>query len=154
MKDIFRDFFFEKRILITGHTGFIGSWLTILLNELGANIIGYALPPHTKKDNFVLANLEKKIVSILGDIRDFGKINDTFNNYQPEIVFHLAAQPLVRKSYLYPKEIYAQVKPVQNWSLMLIDNHFSSQIKPRIKKSFLQLDVEILLEVEIGKRTD
>jgi CDP-glucose 4,6-dehydratase len=101
MRKLFGNFFQNKRILITGHTGFIGSWLSIMLNELGADLIGYALSPHTQNDNFVVTNLKKRMVSIIGDIRNFKKLQKVFYNYQPEVVFHLAAQPLVRKSYLY-----------------------------------------------------
>ena len=106
MKNQFGNFFKEKKVLITGHTGFIGSWLSIWLNELGANIIGYALPPYTKKDNFAVTNLQEKILSIIGDIRNFDKLSNVFKENQPEIVFHLAAQPIVRKSYDIPKETY------------------------------------------------
>ncbi|MFX1392081.1 MAG: CDP-glucose 4,6-dehydratase [Promethearchaeota archaeon] len=106
MKKLFGNFFEDKTILITGHTGFMGSWMSIWLNELGANLIGYALPPYTKKDNFVVTNLEKKIKNIIGDIRDYKNLNDVFKKYDPDIVFHLAAQPIVRKSYNIPKETY------------------------------------------------
>lgn len=102
----FNGIFKNKKVLITGHTGFKGSWLSIWLNELGANVIGYALDPYTDKDNFVLANLAKKIIDIRGDIRDFDKLDSIFNKYKPEIIFHLAAQPLVRQSYLKPRETY------------------------------------------------
>ena len=98
---------FEGRTaLITGHTGFIGSWLGIILNELGANVIGYALPPYTLEDNYVVTHLENKVTSIIGDIRDYDNITKTFKRYKPEIVYHLAAQPIVRKSYAIPKETY------------------------------------------------
>ena len=103
---IFGNFFKDKTVLITGHTGFMGSYLSIWLNELGANVIGYALPPYTEKDNFVVTNLEEKLVSIIGDIRDFEKVNETVKQNKPDIIFHLAAQPIVRKSYLIPKETY------------------------------------------------
>ncbi len=106
MKKFFGDFFREKNVLITGHTGFIGSWLTICLRELGANIIGYALPPHTNNDNFVVSNLQEKIIHNIGDLRDFQKLKEIFNQYHPEIVYHLAAQPIVRKSYSIPKDTY------------------------------------------------
>ncbi|MCK4381102.1 MAG: CDP-glucose 4,6-dehydratase [Candidatus Lokiarchaeota archaeon] len=102
----FGNFFEDKKVLITGHTGFIGSWLTILLNELSAEVIGYALPPYTEKDNFVVTNLEEKITHIIGDIRDSKKLNKTFKKYKPDITIHLAAQPIVRKSYIIPKETY------------------------------------------------
>lgn len=103
---IFSGFFEDKKILITGHTGFIGSWLAIWLNELGAKLIGYGLPPITEKDNFILTNLQERLVNVIGDIRDFDKLNKTLKNYKPEIVFHLAAQAIVRKSYKNPKDTY------------------------------------------------
>ena len=95
-----------KTVLVTGHTGFKGSWLSIWLNELGAEVIGYALDPYTKKDNFVLSGLENKIVDIRGDIRDKKRLKEVFDKYKPEFVFHLAAQPLVRLSYDNPVETY------------------------------------------------
>ena len=96
----------DKTILVTGHTGFKGSWLSIWLKELGANVIGYSLDPYTEKDNFVLSGLKDKITDIRGDIRDSEKLNQVFEKYKPEYVFHLAAQPLVRLSYDQPKETY------------------------------------------------
>lgn len=106
IKDIFGEFFKGKNILVTGHTGFIGSWLSIWLNELGANVFGYALPPLTENDNFVTTNLKNMMESIIGDIRNYENLNKAFKKSQPEIVFHLAAQPIVRKSYKFPKETY------------------------------------------------
>lgn len=106
MEKLFGDFFEGKSILITGHTGFIGSWLSIWLNELKAKVIGYALPPYTNKDNFVVTNLKEKIINITGDVRDFNNVYKIFNKYNPEIIVHLAAQPLVRRSYKIPKETY------------------------------------------------
>ena len=78
MKSLFGNFFADKTVLLTGHTGFIGSWMAIWLNELNANVIGYALPPHTKDDNFVVTHLENKITSIIADIRDVDKLNSVF----------------------------------------------------------------------------
>ena len=95
-----------KKVLITGHTGFKGSWLSIWLKELGADVIGYALTPYTRRDNFVVTGLKEKITHIIGDIRNFKKIINVFEEYQPEFVFHLAAQPLVRESYANPKETF------------------------------------------------
>lgn len=101
-----RKAFEGKTILVTGHTGFKGSWLSIWLRELGANVIGYALDPNTSKSNFVLSGLNKKIVDIRGDVRDINKLEDVSKKYKPEIVFHLAAQSLVGLSYKVPKETY------------------------------------------------
>ena len=103
---LFNNLYNGKKVLITGHTGFKGSWLTIWLKELGAEIIGYALDPYTERDNFVLSNISSKIIDIRGDIRDISKLKDVFETYKPEIVFHLAAQPLVRLSYEIPVETY------------------------------------------------
>ena len=79
----------RKRILITGHTGFKGSWLSLWLNELGVAVIGYSLDPKNKNDNFNITNLQNNIIDIRGDIRDFNKLNKVFTDYKPEIVFHL-----------------------------------------------------------------
>jgi CDP-glucose 4,6-dehydratase len=101
--DIFDNFFRGKRVLITGHTGFKGSWLSIWLHELGAEVIGVGLDPYSEKDNFVLSGIGNKILAdIRADIRDAKAMKEIFNIYQPEIVFHLAAQPLVRYSYDEP----------------------------------------------------
>ena len=100
----FDGYFRNKKILITGHTGFKGSWLSIWLLRLGAEVAGYALDPYTPDDNFVLARLSEKMSDIRGDIRDFNKLNSAVDNYKPEIIFHLAAQPLVRESYKIPLE--------------------------------------------------
>jgi len=103
---LFNNFFKNKKVLVTGHTGFKGSWLSIWLNELGADVTGYALDPKTGQDNFVVSNLSEKINDVRGDIRDFDKIMKVINNYQPEVIFHLAAQPLVRESYRSPRYTY------------------------------------------------
>lgn len=105
LKDLESDYK-NKNVLITGHTGFKGSWLTIWLKKLGANVIGYALDPISNKSNFVLSEISNDIIDIRGDIRDSEHLNEVFKTYKPEIVFHLAAQPLVRYSYENPKETY------------------------------------------------
>lgn len=95
-----------KRVLVTGHTGFKGSWLCVWLRELGAEVIGYGLGPYTERDNYVCCAMEEKIVDIRGDIRDAARLQRVFDEYQPELVFHLAAQPLVRRSYIEPVLTY------------------------------------------------
>lgn len=100
------DFWKNKTVLITGHTGFKGSWLAIWLSYVGANVVGYALDPYTEKDNYVVSDVANHIVDVRGDIRDYEHLQSVFNEYQPEVVLHLAAQPLVRLSYEKPVETY------------------------------------------------
>jgi CDP-glucose 4,6-dehydratase len=100
---MFDDIYRNKKVLITGHTGFKGSWLAIWLKELGAEIIGYALNPPTDPSNFSATGLQEKISHIHGDILDLDHLLAVFSKYEPEFVFHLAAQPLVRRSYDEPK---------------------------------------------------
>jgi CDP-glucose 4,6-dehydratase len=95
-----------KNVLVTGHTGFKGSWLSLWLHLMGANVIGYALGPATAQDNFVLCGLHNKIIDLRGDIRDTALLKQVFEVYQPDIVFHLAAQPIVRHSYEIPAETF------------------------------------------------
>lgn len=102
-----KDFWQGKRVLLTGHTGFKGSWLALWLHALGAEVIGYALPPSTSPNLFTLANIENLITHIVGDVRDYQSLHATIKKYQPNIIFHLAAQSLVRYSYQEPVETYA-----------------------------------------------
>lgn len=107
MIDIFDNFFRGKRVLITGHTGFKGSWLSIWLHELGAEVIGVALNPSSEQENFTLSGIGKKVsADIRADIRDGENLKKIFKQYNPEIIFHLAALPLVRMSYERPVETY------------------------------------------------
>lgn len=99
-------FYKNKKVLVTGHTGFKGTWLCKILINAGANVIGYSLPAPTSPDLFSLSQIEGQMISIIGDIRDFDKLQQTFEVYKPEIVFHLAAQPIVRDSYKEPKYTY------------------------------------------------
>ena len=99
-------FYKNKTVLITGHTGFKGSWLSEILILAGAKVIGYSLEPSTTPNLFTYLNFKDKMVSIIADIRDLRKLNEVFEKYQPEIVFHLAAQPIVRVSYSEPVYTY------------------------------------------------
>jgi len=102
---MFNRIYHNKRVLITGHTGFKGSWLALWLSQMGAKITGYSLQPPTEPNHFQL--LDIGINSIIGDICDAGKVKQVFKEQQPEIVFHLAAQPIVRLSYKDPVETFA-----------------------------------------------
>lgn len=105
--DLFSNFYNGKRVLITGHTGFKGSWLSIWLHKLGAKVYGIGLVPYSDKDNFVLSDIGNKIEGdYRADIRDGQRLKEIFRQVRPEIVFHLAAQPLVRLSYEIPVETY------------------------------------------------
>lgn len=107
MEKLLDNAFRGKRVLVTGHTGFKGSWLSIWLHQMGAKVIGVALDPQTDRDNFVLSGIGEKIeADIRADIRNRQQMQDIFEQYQPEVVFHLAAQPLVRLSYDIPVETY------------------------------------------------
>jgi CDP-glucose 4,6-dehydratase len=102
-----REFWAGKRILITGHTGFKGSWLALWLQALGSEITGYSLPPPSQPSLFELANVSEGIASITGDIRDFEFLKGVIAEKQPEVVIHLAAQSVVRSSYDNPIETYS-----------------------------------------------
>lgn len=106
MSNLLGNFYKGKRILVTGHTGFKGSWLALWLNQLGAKVIGYALKPPTSPSLFELCNVKKGIVSIENDISNFDMLKGVFDEYKPEIVIHMAAQSLVRPSYEEPLSTY------------------------------------------------
>ena len=99
-------FYRGKRVLVTGHTGFKGTWLCRMLVNAGAIVTGYALEPPTEPNLYRLAGLEGRMTSVTGDIRDFDHLNRVFDTAQPEIVLHLAAQPIVRDSYKDPRYTY------------------------------------------------
>jgi CDP-glucose 4,6-dehydratase len=100
------NFYKDKKVFITGHTGFKGSWLCRMLVGAGAKVTGYALEPPTTPNLYSLCDIQDKIVSIIGDVRDLIHLKSAFEHAQPEIVLHLAAQPLVRESYKEPRSTY------------------------------------------------
>ncbi len=103
---MYSEFYNGKKVLVTGHTGFKGSWMTAILHALGAEVCGYALKPPTDPSLFALTKSEELIRSEEGDIRDLKHLMEVFQDFQPEIVIHMAAQPIVRESYLQPVLTY------------------------------------------------
>ena len=99
-------FFRNKKVFVTGHTGFKGSWLCRMLVNAGAVVTGYSLQPPTNPNLFGMAGLEGKMNSVIGDIRELDHLKRTFEEARPEIVLHLAAQPIVRDSYKDPRTTY------------------------------------------------
>lgn len=99
-------FYKEKVVLVTGHTGFKGTWLCKMLIESGAKVIGYSLNSPTEPSLFQLSGIANEMISIIGDVRDLENLKEVFTTYNPEIVLHLAAQPLVRDSYMEPVYTY------------------------------------------------
>ena len=106
MSEFDLSFYKGKKVFVTGHTGFKGSWLCKILANLGAEVTGYSLNPPTEPSLFDIANIEKDIKSVIGDIRDYASLKKAFDEAQPDIVLHLAAQPIVRDSYKDPAYTY------------------------------------------------
>ena len=106
MKYIDFNFFRGKRVFVTGHTGFKGSWLCQVLVNAGAEVTGYSLPAPTEPSLFALTGLESRMKSITGDIRDLSKLREVYDRSNSEVVLHLAAQPIVRTSYEQPVYTY------------------------------------------------
>jgi len=107
MNGSFNDFYSGKKVMITGHTGFKGTWLSLWLKHLGADVSGYALQPPTSPSIFDLCHTARGMTSIYGDVRDFRHLHSAILEVQPEIIFHMAAQSLVRRSYKDPVETYS-----------------------------------------------
>lgn len=106
MHNCFGGVFKDKKVLITGHTGFKGSWLALWLQELGAHLVGYSLPPPTSPSNFEVSRVAEKMTDLRGDIRDFNAVRNVIHTYTPSVIFHLAAQPIVLHSFEQPKETF------------------------------------------------
>lgn len=100
------EYYKGKTVLVTGHTGFKGSWLCVMLEMAGAKVVGYALPPEKDAVLFDCSGAAERMVSVEGDIRDRAHLQEVFHTYQPQVVFHLAAQPIVRTSYEQPVYTY------------------------------------------------
>jgi CDP-glucose 4,6-dehydratase len=100
-------FWKNKKVFLTGHTGFKGSWMSLLLQHLGAKVKGYSLSPNTNPSLFKIASVSDEMISEIGDIRDLSSLKNSISLFEPEVVIHMAAQPLVRKSYSDPIETYS-----------------------------------------------
>src|SRR5450759_1973890 len=105
-ESLYSGFYKNRKVFITGHTGFKGSWLSILLTWLGADVYGYSLNPPTNPSLYELAKVDKLLSSTIGDIRDYNLLLKTLKIVKPEVIIHMAAQPLVRESYKNPRETY------------------------------------------------
>ena len=139
-------FYKWKTILVTGSTGFKGSWLSLWLHSLGANVIGYSLPPSTQPNIFSILWLEQDITQIYADINNLTYLQEVCNKFKPEIVFHLAAQPLVRESYRDPVwtfqtnvmwtvnvlEIIRQTKAIK-WAVLITTDKVYENIESMIR---------------------
>ena len=132
-------FYKGKTVLVTGHTGFKGSWLSKILIMSGAKVIGYSLEPTSQPNLYSLLGIENKMVSIYGDVRDYEKLSILFNKYKPEIVFHLAAQPIVRESYINPLYTY-EVNVIGTANICECIRHANSV------KSFLNITTDKVYE--------
>ena len=132
-------FWKSKKVLITGNTGFKGSWLSIWLDHLGAEIRGYSLEPDNENSLFKTLEIETLFPTTIADIRDIEKLSSEINDFKPEIVFHLAAQPLVQESYLNPRETY-------EINIMGTINLLDSALKCPSIKSFINVTSDKVYE--------
>jgi len=106
MRNLFNDIFKGKTVLVTGHTGFKGPWLSLWLQKIGAKVIGYSLEPPTIPSLFKLAHVSDGMLSIIGDICDYNNLLAVLKKHKPEVIIHMAAQALVLPSYVNPIETY------------------------------------------------
>jgi len=102
-----RSFWKDRNVFVTGHTGFKGSWLCLWLQRLSANVVGYSLPAPTNPSLYEAADIKARMISIIGDVRDYPRLRESLEKHRPEIVFHMAAQSVVRSSYQDPVETYS-----------------------------------------------
>ena len=100
------EFYRNKKVFVTGHTGFKGSWLCKMLENYGAKVTGYSLELPEESSLFHIAGIDKGMRSVIGDIRDYERLKEAYDEAQPEVVFHLAAQPIVREGYKNPAYTY------------------------------------------------
>ena len=103
---MFANIYKDKKVLITGHTGFKGSWLSLWLQNMGSVIKGYSLEPNTTPNLFTEAKVSEQMESEIGDIRDLAQLSKSITSFNPDILIHMAAQPLVRLSYIDPVNTY------------------------------------------------
>ena len=143
LENIFHDIFKDKIVLVTGHTGFQGSWLSLWLKMLGANVVGFSLEPPSNPYLFEILDLKNEVTNIIADLRDEKKLSDVMNKHEPEFVFHLAAQPIVLTSYERPLETIEtnvigtanvlesirNVTSVRSCVIMTSDKCYDNQIK-------------------------
>ena len=136
-------FYKNRTVLVTGHTGFKGTWLSKILINSGAKVIGYSLPAPTDPNLYSLSGIEKDMISIIGDIRNFKKLKSIFDRYQPECVFHLAAQPIVRESYKEPRYTYETnvIGTVNILECIRLTNSVKSFLNVTTDKVYLNNDI-------------
>ena len=155
-----KNFWNKKKVFITGHTGFKGSWLCLFLHYLGAEVTGYSLTPNTKPNLFGLAKVDQIIKkSIIADVRDYKKLLTKIKESNASIIFHLAAQPLVRMSYLHPKNtfdinftgslnILQAIKKIKKITTGIIITTDKSMILKKIK--FLKKQISLVVWILIA----
>lgn len=125
---MFENIYKNKKVLVTGHTGFKGTWLTAWLLNLGADVAGYSIGIPTQPSHFEELHLDEKIKHYIGDIRDYNRFNEVCNEFKPEFIFHLAAQPLVRESYSNPKETF-EVNMLGTLNVLEVIRHMKDVVK-------------------------